>query len=138
VEQSSLGTSQVVAVVGATSGIGRATALRCAASGRRVVLVGRRADMLDDLVDAILSGPAPAPSGGWQEPVDKPLSLALDIRKPEAGGIVVSSTLSHFGRLDVMVYAAGWNVARRYLGEVTEDSWSTIPRHQLDRGLQLD
>lgn len=125
-EKSSQDTSQVVAVVGATSGIGRATAVMCATSGRRVVLVGRRADMLDDLVDAILSGPAPAPSGGWQEPVAKPLSLSLDIREPEAGRTVVSSTLSHFGRLDVMVYAAGWNVPQRALGDITEDSWSTI------------
>jgi NADP-dependent 3-hydroxy acid dehydrogenase YdfG len=115
--------SQVVAIVGATSGIGRATALRCAQSGRRVVLVGRRADMLDDVVKEVLSGPVPA---GSKKPVDEPVALNLDMREPEAGRKVVASSLLHFGRLDVAVYTAGWNVPKRALGEVTEESWRTI------------
>jgi NAD(P)-dependent dehydrogenase (short-subunit alcohol dehydrogenase family) len=115
--------SQVVAVIGATSGIGRATAIRCARSGRRVVLVGRRAEMLDDLVKAVLSRPSPA---GLEEPVDEPLPLSLDMRAPEAAEKVLASSLSHFGRLDVVVYAAGWNVPKRALGEVTDESWRTV------------
>jgi NADP-dependent 3-hydroxy acid dehydrogenase YdfG len=112
----------VVVVIGATSGIGRATALRCAESGRRVVLVGRRADVLDDVAETVMS----AASAGVEQRVDEPLRLPLDVRDPEAGRNLVDSTLSHFGRLDVVVYAAGWNVPKRYLGEVTGESWSTI------------
>jgi NADP-dependent 3-hydroxy acid dehydrogenase YdfG len=82
--------------------------------------------MLDDLVDTILSIPAPGPPSGPQEPVAPPLSLPLDIREPEAGRTVVGCTLAHFGRLDVMVYAAGWNVPKRSLGEVTEESWGVV------------
>lgn len=42
--------SELVWVIGGGSGIGRATALRLAASGRRVVVSGRRPDALDETV----------------------------------------------------------------------------------------
>jgi NAD(P)-dependent dehydrogenase (short-subunit alcohol dehydrogenase family) len=79
--------------------------------------------MLDDLVKAVLSGPSP---GGLEEPIDEPVALSVDIREPEAGRKVLDCSLSHFGRLDVVVYAAGWNVPERALGEVTGESWRTI------------
>lgn len=118
--------SEVVAVIGATGGIGQAVALGCARSGRRVALVGRRSEVLDDLVSAVLSGPAPEAWARRQELVYKPLALCLDVRGADGGREVVDATLSHFGRLDVVVYAAGWNVPKRSLGEVTHESWGTI------------
>ena len=44
---------QVAVVMGATSGIGRATALLLAQKGARVVVAARRQDALDDLVEEI-------------------------------------------------------------------------------------
>ncbi|MGI3780429.1 MAG: SDR family NAD(P)-dependent oxidoreductase, partial [Janthinobacterium lividum] len=43
-------TSTVVAVTGATAGIGRATARALVGAGARVVLLGRRQERLDELV----------------------------------------------------------------------------------------
>ena len=48
------------------------------------------------------------------------------MQDPGSGRSLVEATLAHFGRLDVLVYAAGWNVPKRALGEVTLESWSTI------------
>ncbi len=58
---------RVVLVVGASSGIGAATARILAAEGARLSLVGRRADALAKLVETLMS------EGGHQ-----PLTLALD------------------------------------------------------------
>jgi NADP-dependent 3-hydroxy acid dehydrogenase YdfG len=45
--------NQVVAVTGASSGIGEATALACAAAGAAVALAARRADRIDALAERI-------------------------------------------------------------------------------------
>ena len=47
---------KVVAITGASSGIGEATALLLAERGARVVLGARRADRLRDLVNRIEAG----------------------------------------------------------------------------------
>lgn len=60
---------RVIAVTGASSGIGLATALACARAGMRVALLARRADRLADAVAAVsaLGGHAVAYSGDVAE-----------------------------------------------------------------------
>jgi NAD(P)-dependent dehydrogenase (short-subunit alcohol dehydrogenase family) len=117
-------TNPVVAVIGATSGIGRATALRCSRSGRSVAVAGRRAELLNDLVKEMVEETVPVPRSLGTS--SRPLPVVLDIKEPNAGQQLVDSTVSHFGRLDAVVYAAGWNVPQRALGEVTQESWRTV------------
>jgi NADP-dependent 3-hydroxy acid dehydrogenase YdfG len=87
---------QTVAVItGASSGIGRATALRLAREGAAVVLVGRRRDRLEVGAKEI------AAAGGRAE------VIALDITRADAAAEVVETTIGRLGRLDILVNAAG-------------------------------
>ena len=87
--------SLVALVTGASSGIGRATALRLAADGARVVVTARRKDRLDALVEEISS------RGGTA------LARSADAVSLDAVRSVVDDTVEHFGRLDVLVNNAG-------------------------------
>ena len=86
---------KVVLVTGATSGIGRAVTLRFAESGSRVVAAGRNAEALREAGDAIKS------AGG------EPLTIAADVTKEEDVRHLMQRAVGEFGRLDVLVNAAG-------------------------------
>lgn len=77
-------------VTGATSGIGRAIAVRCAAEGAAVLATGRRADALAELErDAGVR------------------ILALDLAEPGAAEALVDAAVAQLGGLRGMVHAAG-------------------------------
>ncbi len=84
---------QVALVTGATSGIGRAVALRMAREGARVVGVGRREDALRRLEEEA------ARSGGTVHGTRA--DITTDAER------VVQETVAAFGALDVLVNAAG-------------------------------
>ncbi len=86
---------RVVAITGASAGIGRATADRCAAEGAAVVLSARRGDRLTAIAQAIEA------RGG------RALAVAGDVTRPDDMAALVRQTLDAFGRLDVMVCNAG-------------------------------
>ncbi len=81
-----------IIVTGATSGIGRAIALRCAVEGARVLGVGRREDALSELVET---------SGGAVS------GYRADLAEPGAGDAVVATALERLGSVDGLVHAAG-------------------------------
>jgi len=86
---------KVVLVTGATSGIGRAVALRFAESGARLVAAGRNAEALREVGSAIKS------AGG------EPLTIAADVTKEEDVRHLMQRAVGESGRLDVLVNAAG-------------------------------
>lgn len=83
----------VALVTGATSGIGRATALALSARGARVAAVGRRADRLDDLVRDL-------------EP-DRGIAVPADLSSRTGASGAVDAAIARWGRLDVVVNSAG-------------------------------
>jgi len=94
--QSSAGIQgKVVAVTGASSGIGAATATLLAERGAHVVLGARRTDRLDDLVRRIHA------AGG------RATALAVDVTRPADLEALVGRAVGEFGRLDVLVGNAG-------------------------------
>ncbi|HYY11655.1 MAG TPA: SDR family oxidoreductase [Kineosporiaceae bacterium] len=86
-------TDTVVAVTGASAGIGAATARLLGEAGARVVLGARRVDRLEALVAEIGA--------------DRALAVALDVRDPEQNRAFVRAAVDRFGRLDSLVANAG-------------------------------
>ncbi|MBN8943647.1 MAG: SDR family oxidoreductase [Rhizobiales bacterium] len=86
---------KVVAVTGASSGIGEAIARRLAARGARVVLGARRTDRLERLAAEMTA------AGG------SAAFTSLDVTSREAMQAFVGFAGERFGRLDVLVNNAG-------------------------------
>ena len=82
-------------VTGASSGIGRGTALALAAAGAQVALVARRAGRLDELAAKIKA------DGG------QALARAADVTDEGDATRAVQDAVDHFGGLDILVNAAG-------------------------------
>jgi 3-oxoacyl-[acyl-carrier protein] reductase len=106
-----LGLKDKVAVVtGGTQGIGRATALRLAAEGAKVVVTARGRERLDAVVAEIRA------AGGTVHAVAADVALADDCAR------IVDETLRAFGGVDVLVNNAG--TARIGAFEsVTDEAW---------------
>jgi len=85
---------KVVAITGASSGIGEATAMMLAAKGARVVLGARRSDRLEALVSRIVK------AGG------EAICSVTDVKKRDDLTNLVKRACDH-GRLDVIINNAG-------------------------------
>ena len=88
-------TGKTAVVTGASSGIGRAVALRLGEAGAHVFAAGRRAEALAGTVEAV------AGAGGAAT------AVAADLRDPGAVQGLVDRAMTDTGRLDVMVNNAG-------------------------------
>jgi clavulanate-9-aldehyde reducatase len=86
---------QVVAVTGASSGIGEATALACARAGAAVALAARRADRIETLAQRIVA------EGG------RAIAVPTDVGDESQARAFVTRAHSELGRLDVLVNNAG-------------------------------
>jgi NAD(P)-dependent dehydrogenase (short-subunit alcohol dehydrogenase family) len=86
---------QVVAVVGASSGIGRETAIQFAKRNAKVVVSARTESGLASLVDEIKA------SGG------DAIAISADVAEFEQVKSIAARTIEHYGRLDTWVHAAG-------------------------------
>jgi NAD(P)-dependent dehydrogenase (short-subunit alcohol dehydrogenase family) len=93
-------TGRVALVTGASSGIGRATALRMAREGAEVALVARRADRVHEVVSRIRS-----------ETSREALPIVADVTREADAARAVASTIERFGGIHVLVNAAGILVA---------------------------
>ena len=86
---------RVVAITGASAGIGRATAELLAAEGATVVLSARRSDRLEEIAALIVS------RGG------NALAVRGDVANPADMEAVVARAVETYGHLDVMICNAG-------------------------------
>ena len=84
-----------VIVTGASSGIGRATAVRLAARGYRVALLARRQDLLQEVASEVTA------AGGEAMPI------AVDVTDHAAIESAVSDVLESWGHVDVAIANAG-------------------------------
>jgi NAD(P)-dependent dehydrogenase (short-subunit alcohol dehydrogenase family) len=91
-------TGRVVAITGASDGIGRAVALACARAGANVILIGRNARKLEVVHGEIEAAGSP-----------EPIIAILDLEKSLAPDYdaIASAVLERYGRLDGLVHNAG-------------------------------
>lgn len=105
---------QVILIVGASSGMGRATALACAQAGAPVMAAARREDKLKELQQE-------ASAAGSQLDV-----CVADVTRSADVDQLMKRTLERFGRIDTLVYATGTNVPDRALDVLSPDTWEMM------------
>ncbi len=81
---------KVVAITGATAGIGRATARAVRAAGGKAVVGGRRQERLDELTEEIGA-----------------VGVQMDVRDRDGSRRLVEAAIDNYGQLDALVANAG-------------------------------
>jgi NADP-dependent 3-hydroxy acid dehydrogenase YdfG len=104
---------KVVAITGASSGIGEATATYLAGKGARLVLGARREDRLNAVVDRITA------QGG------SAVGAVIDVTRREDLKRLTDTAVDRFGRLDVLVSNAG-TMAVSPFDELRQDDWDAM------------
>jgi NAD(P)-dependent dehydrogenase (short-subunit alcohol dehydrogenase family) len=109
--------SKVALITGAGSGIGAATARRMVAAGASVAVTGIPAEG----VEAVAAELNTSASGG-SPPA---LAIPLDVSESQQVAAVVTQTVTHFGRLDLIIANAGIQLHRDdvRLHELPEAVW---------------
>ena len=101
-------------VVGASSGIGRETAILFAREGAKVMAAARRQDRLAQLQKQLAGEGHP-----------------IEIATADAGTAgqvqdLVKTTLAKLGKIDILVYVTGTNTRDRYLDKLTPALWDEM------------
>jgi NAD(P)-dependent dehydrogenase (short-subunit alcohol dehydrogenase family) len=100
-------------VVGATSGIGKAIALALADAGADVVPTGRRAALAKEAATEI------------EARGRRSLAIASDVAHPVSMEKLAAAVIEKFGKVDILVNAAGRTIRRPTL-EVSDEEWNEI------------
>lgn len=102
---------KVALVTGGGTGIGLGIAHALAGAGAKVIITGRRVDVLKQACDE-----SPVPLTFMQADVTNWISLEL----------LFNNIHAEHGALDILVNSAGTNVAKRKLEELTLDDWDAM------------
>jgi len=105
--------SQVVIVTGAGTGIGKAATLALLQDGHQVVLAGRRAGLLAEVI--ALSG---AP--------ERALAVPTDVSDADSVKALFDAAVRAFGRVDVLFNNAGVGAPGIPLEELTLAQWNNV------------
>ena len=104
-------TGQVAWVTGAGTGIGESAAIKLAEAGCKVVLSGRRSDVLSKVASKI----------GGECSIQ-----TLDVSQNGSVIEVVENIKNQFGRIDIGVFSAGVNVQNRRWHNISTEDWDSI------------
>ncbi len=102
--------NMVVAITGASAGIGRALALELHRRGARLALAARRLDALEALNQEL---------GGGH------LIQRTDVAQTVDCAAFIAATQARYGRIDTLVCNAGYGLARR-IGEMSPADWQAL------------
>jgi NAD(P)-dependent dehydrogenase (short-subunit alcohol dehydrogenase family) len=117
-------TDKVVMITGATSGIGHAVAVKFATESARVVALGRNQSALGEVEASVRN------AGG------EPLTIAVDVTNDSQVHHAVDETINKFGRLDVLVNAAG-HISTGSIEETSLSAWDAMMNVNLRAVFQL-
>lgn len=113
---------KVAIVTGASRGIGKAIAEAFAREGAKVVICGRKQEVLDQVAREI--GPSAKP-------------IACHVGKPEQIQNLVDSTMREFGRIDILVNNAATNIAQEPCLDVDETKFDKMVEINLKSAFRL-
>jgi 3-oxoacyl-[acyl-carrier protein] reductase len=104
-------TGKVAIITGGGEGIGRAAAARIAQEGGRVVIVGRRAEIIERAAREITAaGPGEV------------VAVQADVTASDAPSRIAGAARDAFGRIDILVNNAGTAMAKPF-EEVSPEEW---------------
>ncbi len=101
-------------VAGASTGMGRATALALAVAGCRVVAAARNEDALRELAEE-------ASAGGGEL-----LPRKMDLADASAVQDAVAFAVGELGRVDILINSAGTNTPLRLVKDLTDEEWYRV------------
>jgi NAD(P)-dependent dehydrogenase (short-subunit alcohol dehydrogenase family) len=104
---------KILLITGATSGIGKACALRFAEAGASIAAIGRSQEGLVNIADEI------------EELGARALPIQADLSLEEQAAQVVSKTVEEFGRIDVLVNAAG-HISSGTIEDTPSQAWDAM------------
>jgi NADP-dependent 3-hydroxy acid dehydrogenase YdfG len=104
---------KVVAITGASSGLGEASARLLSAQGANIVLGARREDKIQSLADELMAG------GG------KALAVTTDVTHRDQVKKLVEAAVQTYGRIDVMINNAGL-MPQSLLERLKIDEWDRM------------
>lgn len=102
---------KVAVITGGGTGIGQAVAETLAQAGAQVVIIGRRAEKLQETVDSIQADP-------------QPVYRALDVADQAAVAEALAEITATYGGVHILVNNAGVNVLKRKLAELSPEDWN--------------
>jgi 3-hydroxy acid dehydrogenase / malonic semialdehyde reductase len=107
--------NKIIMITGATSGFGKATALKFAGNGYDVIITGRRKDRLDELEKELLSNR-----------MIRVLSLNFDVRNREEVEAVISNLPEEWKNIEILVNNAGLAVGMDHIDKGNIDDWERM------------
>jgi NADP-dependent 3-hydroxy acid dehydrogenase YdfG len=109
-----------IVIAGASSGMGRGTAIRFAAEGAAVVLIARREDALQSLADTIRG------QGGHAIPI------VADLTDVEAAEAAIGQAIEQLGDVDTVIVTVGTNLKQRALSVLAPADWTMMVQVNLN------
>ncbi|WP_026692029.1 3-oxoacyl-[acyl-carrier-protein] reductase [Peribacillus kribbensis] len=104
---------KVAIITGAANGIGKATALKFASEGAKLVVVDLNNEGIDQTVETIKT------RGG------EVTGLVVDVTKREEVEWLMSKTIDQYGRVDIVINNAGITQDAQLL-KMTEEQWDSV------------
>jgi NADP-dependent 3-hydroxy acid dehydrogenase YdfG len=107
--------TKTILVTGATSGFGKAIALRFAKNGYTVCITGRREDRLTELKNTI-----------EKEYNTRVITLAFDVRNKDEVTTAIDQLKQQVDKIDILVNNAGLAAGLSSIEEGNTDNWDTM------------
>jgi NADP-dependent 3-hydroxy acid dehydrogenase YdfG len=107
--------NKTIMITGATTGFGKATALKFAENGYNIIITGRRKTLLDKLENEL-----------HEIGKSKVLSLNFDVRKKEDVRSVLGNLPEEWKKIDILVNNAGLAVGLSHIQDGDTDDWDRM------------